>query len=293
MKRARRAGTHAARTSAALALVALACAGCGGIWRWPWGETQRWPGPMESLNDPLPPGDKDLYREGPEEVLVLHHADPCQVRPAGYASAFPLTFYKNQLRLHSGSCVYTAPGGRIEVLWPNGSSISLFGRGSGIVGSKSRGEPAFVFQEVERAQIQLLEHDDVDLVGGARLSATGGPFLLSRVRSDLVRLKNQSKGAGDVAYRSEVFHLDPGQIVDLPIGSTPGTPRPEPGDWQESSAAGLDARWQGQLERLDEPGVLGLRAQGENEIRALGLRVRLERDEEVRFSPLGPAAPPR
>jgi hypothetical protein len=277
----------------ALALMALLCGGCGGIWRWPWGATQRWPGPMESLTDPLPPGDKELYHEGPEEVLVLHHADPCQVRPAGYASAFPLNFYKKQLRVHTGSCVYTAPGGRIEVLWPSGSSIALFGRGSGIIGSKSRGEPAFVFQEVERSEIQLAERDDVELVGGARLSAQGGPFLLQRVRSDLVRLKNQSKGPGEVAYRSSVFHLDPGQIVYLPIGTTPGTPRPDPGDWQEGNAAGLEARWQGQLERLDEAGVLGLRAQGENEIRALGQRVRLERDEEVRFRPLGAAAAPR
>jgi len=282
-----------ARLQLAAALAALLCGGCGGRWRWPWGETQRWPGPMEALADPLPPGDKDLYHEGPEEVLVLHHADPCQVRPAGYASAFPLTFYKKQLRVHSGSCVYTAPGGRIEVLWPSGTSIALFGRGAGIVGSKSRGEPAFVFQEVERAEIQLQERGDVELVGGALLSAEGGPFLLQRVRSDLVRLKNQSKGPGDVAYRSSVFHLDPGQMVYLPLGTTAGTPRPEPGDWQEGSAAGLEARWQGQLERLDGSDALGLRAQGENEIRALGQRVRLERDEEVRFRPLGAAPTPR
>jgi len=224
---------------------ALCCAcllllgSCAGPWRWPWGFTQRWPGPMEPLADPLPPGDRDLYQEGPEQVLVLRHADPCQLRPAGYASSFPLTFNKKQLRVHSGSCVYTAPGGRIEVLWPNGSSILLSGRGAGIVGSKSRGEPAFVFQQVERAEIHLQELDEVELVGGARLRAVGGPFLLELQRPDLVRLKNQSKGPGDVAYRASVFHLDPGQHVDLPLGTTPGTPRPESGDWQVARAAGL------------------------------------------------------
>jgi len=261
--------------------------GCGGPWRWPWGNTQRWPGPMEPLVEPLPKGDRELYLEGPEELLVLRHADPCQVRPAGYPSSFPLSFYKKTLRVHSGTCVYTAPGGRLEVLWPNGSSIMLNGRGAGIIGSKSRGEPAFVFQQVERAEIQLQERDQVELVGGARLSASGGPFLLELLQSDLLRLKNQSKGAGDVAYRSSVFHLEPGQIVDLPLGTTPGTPRPDAGPWQTASSEGISIEWQGALERIDEPGLLGLRATGEHEIRALGLRLRLERDEEVRFRPLG------
>ncbi len=277
---------------ATLACVALSPA-CGGPWRWPWGNTQRWPGPMEPLSDPLPSGDRELYAPGPEELLVLRHADPCQVRPAGYASAFPLTFYKKSLRLNSGSCVYAAPGGRIEVLWPNGSSIALSGRGAGIIGSKSRGEPAFIFQQVDRAEIQLQERDQVELVGGARLSAEGGPFRLELLRRDMLRLRNQSKGSGDVAYRASVFHLDPGQIVDLPLGTTAGTPRPEPGDWQTASAGGLSIEWQGALERLDEPGQLGLRATGEHEIRALGLRLRLERDEEVRFRPLGQPAAPR
>lgn len=277
--------------AAAQWIAVLACCvlvqGCAGAWRWPWGYTQRWPGPMESLADPLPAGDRELYKEGPEQLLVLRHADPCQVRPAGYASSFPLTFHKKQLSVHSGSCVYTAPGGRIEVLWPNGSSISLSGRGAGIIGSKSRGEPAFVFQQVDRAQIQLQERDEVELVGGARLSAEGGPFLLSLLRHDLLRLKNQSKGPGEVSYRASVFHLDPGQIVDLPLGTTPGTPRPESGDWQTANEAGLSVEWQGALERADADGALGLRALGEHEIRALGLRVHLERDEEVRFRPLG------
>jgi len=272
------------RMPIALLACAALLAGCGGPWRWPWGNTQRWPGPMEPLVEPLPKGDRELYLEGPEELLVLRHADPCQVRPAGYASSFPLSFYKKTLRVHAGSCVYTAPGGRLEVLWPNGSSIMLNGRGAGIIGSKSRGEPAFVFQQVERAEILLQERDQVELVGGARLSASGGPFLLELLQSDLLRLKNQSKGAGDVAYRSAVFHLEPGQIVDLPLGTTPGTPRPDAGTWQSASSGGLSIEWQGALERIDE---LGLRATGEHEIRALGLRVRLERDEEVRFRPLG------
>ncbi|MBK7643988.1 MAG: hypothetical protein IPJ19_13220 [Planctomycetes bacterium] len=285
------------RSAGASLAAILACAallpGCGGLWRWPWGNTQRWPGPMEPLANPLPPGDRELFQEGPEEMLVLRHADPCQVRPAGYASSFPLSFYRKSLRLHSGSRVYTAPGGRLEVLWPNGSSITLYGRGAGIIGSKSRGEPAFVFQQVERAQIDLVEADEIDLVGGARLSAKSGPFEVQLMTADLMRVKNQSKEPGDVAYRSAVFHLDPGQIVDLPLGTTPGAPLPEAGDWQGAQVRGLDVEWQGGLQRLDSDEEVGLRANGDNEIRALGLRVRLERDEEVRFRPLGNQPEPR
>jgi hypothetical protein len=245
---------------------------------------------MEPLANPLPSGDRALYQPGPEELLVTRHADPCQVRPAGYASSFPLTFYKKSLRLHSGSCVYAAPGGRIEVLWPNGTSVVLSGRGAGIIGSKSRGEPAFIFQQVERAEIQLQERDQIELVGGALLAAQGGPFRLELLHSDLLRLKNQSKGDAEVSYRAAVFHLDPGQIVDLPLGTTPGTPRPEPGDWQVLNSGGLSIEWQGALERQDQQGELGLRATGANEIRALGLRLRLEPDEEVRFRSLGQPA---
>lgn len=288
---ARRAGLLAAPSWIAALGLALGTVSCGGLWRWPWGQTQRWPGPMEPLSDPLPSGDRDLYKEGPEEMLVLRHADPCQVRPAGYASSFPLTFVKKQLGVHSGSCVYTAPGGRLEVLWPDGSSVILLGRGAGIIGSKSRGEPLFVFQDVERAEIELKEREVVELVGGAQLSAKGGPFQLERLRSDLVRLKNQSKGAGEVAYRDAVFHLDPGEIVDLPLGSSSAAPRPVLAGWSTSQHAGIRATWQGQIEALDETDALALRALGEHEIRALGLRVRLERDEEVRFQGLGELAP--
>ncbi len=291
MTPARRAAPLAAPVWIAALVAGLACDSCGGLWRWPWGATQRWPGPMESLSDPLPPGDRELYKEGPEDVLVLRHADPCQVRPAGYASSFPLTFVKKQLGVHSGSCVYTAPGGRLEVLWPDGSSVILLGRGAGIIGSKSRGEPVFVFQEVERAEIELKATEDIELVGGARLSAKGGPFLLERLRSDLLRLKNQSKGPGEVAYRDAVFHLDPGEIVDLPLGTTSGAPRPAQAGWTTTQKDGLSASWQGQLEVVDDGRGLGLRALGEHEIRALGLRVRLERDEEVRFVGLGDLAP--
>lgn len=289
--RARRAAALAATLRIAVLGLVVGTSSCGGLWRWPWGQTQRWPGPMEPLSDPLPSGDRDLYKEGPEEMLVLRHADPCQVRPAGYASSFPLTFVKKQLGVHSGSCVYTAPGGRLEVLWPDGSSVILLGRGAGILGSKSRGEPLFVFQEVERAEIELKEHEVVELVGGSQLSAKGGPFQIERLRSDLVRLKNQSKGPGEVAYRDALFHLDPGQIVDLPLGSTSAAPRPAQAGWNTAEHEGLRASWQGQLETLDEAHALGLRALGEHEIRALGLRVRLERDEEVRFQGLGELEP--
>jgi len=44
------------------------------------------------------------------------------------------------VRVHAGSEVSSAPGGRIEVLWSNGNSIVLFDGGAGVVGSPSKGQ---------------------------------------------------------------------------------------------------------------------------------------------------------
>jgi hypothetical protein len=112
---------------------------------------------MESLADPLPPGDLELFKEGPETMLVLRHADPCQVRPAGYASAFPLSFYKKSLRLHSGSCVLLRAGrAHRGALGQRQLDLAARPRGGHHRLQEPR-RPAFVFQQVERAEIQLQE----------------------------------------------------------------------------------------------------------------------------------------
>lgn len=286
---------------AAAAGLALGSSSCAGFLRWPWGSTQRVPGPMADARSPLPPGDSETHPPGPEEVLVLRHADPVQVRPANLSSSFPLSFYSKDLRVTSGSGVFSAPGGRAEVLWPGGNSIVLTGRSAGIVGSKSRGEPAFYFRQVERAVIDFKSEDQVELLGGSRLSAKSGPILLDHVRSDLLRVKNQSKVAAEIAFREAVLVLDPGEVVDLALLATGASPIQSDPGLARVQGPGFGVAWSGQVDVDRDQDAVRVRALGEHEVRALGLRVRMERDEEVVFHAVvrgghpapAPASPPK
>ncbi|MBI5362724.1 MAG: hypothetical protein HZA53_06065 [Planctomycetes bacterium] len=266
--------------SIALALLASSCAG---FLRWPWGSTQRVPGPMENAREPLPSGDAETHPPGPEEVLILRHADPVQVRPANLTSSFPLSFYDKDLRVTAGSGVFAAPGGRAEVLWPGGNSVVLSGRCAGIVGSKSRGEPAFFFRQIERAVIDFKTEDQVELLGGSRLSAKSGPILLDHVRPDILRVKTQSKAAGEIAFREAVLTLDPGEVVDLPLLAGGGSPLQSDPGLALTQGPGFQVAWSGQVDVGKETELVRVRALGEHEVRALGLRVRMGRDEEVVF----------
>jgi hypothetical protein len=266
----------------AFACLALGTA-CTGFHRWPWGSTQALPGPMENETDPLPPGDRTTYQPGPEEVLVLRHADPVQVRPAGLAAAFPLSFYDKDLRVVAGSGVYSAPGGRAEVLWPGGNSIVLYGRTAGVVGSKSRGESAFVFLQIERASIAFEEEDQVALIGGSQLSVRSGPFILDHTRRDILRVKNQSKAAGQIAFRDEILVLDPGEVVDLPLLESGGSPIQSDPGLQATRGPGFGVAWSGQVDVDTGPDAVRVRALGEHEVHGLGVRVRMGRDEVVEF----------
>ena len=109
----------------ALALALSLAPGC--VW---WRDAQRWPGPMRATVEPLPPGDLAYHPPGPEEVSLIRHADQVQVRPAGALQGHPLSFYDKKVRLKAGGAAIVAPGGRAEILWPEGSSIVLFGRGA-------------------------------------------------------------------------------------------------------------------------------------------------------------------
>ena len=277
---------HAVALRAALFAVALVAPGCAGFWRWPWGTTQRWPGPMEATVDPLPPGDSQLYPPGPEDVLVVRHADPVQVRPAGLPSSFPLSFYNKSLRVSSGSAVYAAPGGRVEVIWPNATSVVLFGRGSGIIGSKSRGEPTFIIRQVERAEVMFKKEDQIELLGGSQLSAHSGPFMLDHFRENILRVRNQSKSAGQIAYREANFVLDPGQVIDLPLLSVGSKPRRLESGLGTLNGAGFRVDYSGQVEVLSKDADVAVRSLGEDTIHAMGVRVSAARDEEVRFGGL-------
>lgn len=275
------------RLAALAALVALAA--CAGSRRWPRLSTQRFPGPMAAGVDPLPPGREREFARGPEEVRVVRHADPVLIRPAGLSSAYPLTFYDKERRLNAGSWIYSKPGGRVETIWGDSSSIVMFGQGSGVIGSPSRGEPAFVFLEIERCTLDLRRRDQVELLGGALLTAESGPFVIERVREDVLRVRNQSRAQAEVAFRDRVFQLDPGQAIDLPLLSLGGRPfAPDPGT-QRIAGAGLPIDVQGRVEVLEHPQGVRLRAGGEHEIAGQGVRVRLGEGEEVVFAGLAPA----
>jgi hypothetical protein len=251
--------------------------------------TQRWPGPMESSVDPLPAGDSLMHPPGPEEVTVLRHADPVQVRPVGSYAGIPMAFYEKKTRLTAGGQVIVSPGGRAEVLWSQGSSIVLFGRGVGWIGSPSRGDPMFDFSDVERARLMLSEGDQVRLVGGALLSGSSGPYLLQREPAGTLSVHNQSKGRLSIAFRQETFELGPGQHVRLPLLSAGASPYGQDLGLQRVSGPGFNVMVRGDFEPLPDERAVHLRAKegvADREAEALGVRVQLSPDEEVRFGGL-------
>jgi hypothetical protein len=275
--------------SLALVLFALSITSCAGFTRWPWGTTQRWPEPMQNTVDPLPAGASALLEEGPEEVLVVRHADPVRVRPTGLTGSYPLKFYDKSVRVHSGSGISSAPGGIIEVVWPNGNTLLLSDRGSGVIGSPSKGQASFLFLDVEDARVTFKVADQVQLPTGIRLSAATGPFTIERVAADVLRVSNRSKGPGEVLFRDEVITLDVGQIVDVPLLSSGGKPETVDPSRKVAEGPGYQVSWSGsaEMQRVDDS--VRVRALEPDEIRANGVRIKMDRDESVVFEGLGRA----
>jgi hypothetical protein len=263
--------------------------------------TQRWPAPMEIARKPLLPGDSEAHPPGPEEVTLLRHADPVHVRPAGALSGYPLAFYDKQARLSAGAAVVVSAGGRAEILWPNATSITMFGRGIGWVGSPSRGEPLFELTDVDMARM-VLAGETVRLLGGALLSGTGGPYVLERTGEETLLVQNQSQGMMSVAYREETFELGPGQGVILPLVSTGTAPRSAESGLQTISGPGFSVLVGGGLVPAETGSGVLLRGDGDplqsRAARGLGVEVHLAPGEEALFSGLGrpapePAPPPK
>ena len=271
------------RRGALVALAALSAAGC-------YIDTQRYPGMMRAEVDPLPPGAADLYPAGPEEVLVVRISDPVHLRRPGETSSFPLYFYRRQARVNAGSWVLCGAGGRVEVIYPDDSTVTLFGLCSGVVGSESRQEPAFDVQEVTRARIELASEHQVRLLGGAVLESDTGPFVVERTAEGHMRVRNRSTGTGRIAYREEVIRLDPGQVVDLPVLPSGTGPRELDPGLQALADAALPLAVRGAIERVPDERGVRLRATGDHEVRGWGLRVRLDTGDEVLFRELGAPA---
>lgn len=270
--------------SLGLALLASLVASCAGRNSWPNFSTQQYPEPMESSVDPLPPGVEANYPPGTEEVIVRRLADPVQLKPAGQHAAFQLRYFDKRRRVNSGAWVFCSPGGRAEVLWPGtGSTAVLFDRCTAIVGSPSRGEPNLMLREIERVVLNLNPGDQVELLGGGLLTADSGPWILERRLFDILRVKNQTKVPGEVAYRDEVFVLGPGETVDLPLLSAGGAPIPEVPGTREVAGPGFGLKVFGEVEVEEAPGALRLRASGEHEIQGLGVRLHLDQGETARL----------
>ncbi|MFT7670669.1 MAG: hypothetical protein ACI8X5_003380 [Planctomycetota bacterium] len=276
------------RLTAPFLLLVICLASCAGRSRWPDFRTQVYPEPMVSSVDPLPPGIERLYPPGPEEVIIRRLADPVQVKAAGQHAAYQLRYFDKRRRENSGTWVFVAPGGRAEVLWPtSGSRIVMFDQNTGIVGSSSRGEPNFIFREMERAVLDLTPGDQVELAGGAILTAESGPWLIERQRFEILRVRNQSKIPGEIAYRNEVFNLGPGETLDLPLLTSGGSPVPEMPGTMAYQGPGFRLQAYGNVTVSDIEGGLQVTGNGEHEFAGLGIRLRLAEGELAQFSGMG------
>jgi len=251
--------------------------------RWPRIETQQWPAPMQAV-----PGDLDSSalrgvvssQPGVEEVLVLRYGDPVQVRPAGGAASYPLPFHDKEVQLNAGSWVLCSPGGKVEILWPGGTSIIFSGRTTGLVGSPSRGEPTFAFVELENATLDLRYGDQVRLLGGALISADVGPLALERLSSSIIRIENQSKADARIMFRDADFQLGPAEEIHLPLLSAGGVPWTGAFDG-ELRRKGVPLRWEGDSQVIpDEDGARIVPA-GANELRGLGIRMQFDVGESL------------
>jgi hypothetical protein len=254
--------------------------------------TQRWPEPMDGPK-PLPPGDATLFPAGPEEVRVIRHADPVQVRAAGSAGAVPLSYRSKEMRAASGSGVSCSDEGRAEVLFDSGSSVVLYGHCDAIIGSPSRGEPSLFLRELEQVVFEPVVEDLYELAGGARLRARDGPIRANLYKKDVLRVANESKRAAQVAFLQEMVVLDPGQAVLMPILSTGARPPEKPVELADSIGPGFHAAHAQAVDVSQAEG--GLLARGEGEVRSLGVRVTLPPGAEARFVGLGQLreAPPK
>jgi hypothetical protein len=253
---------------------------------------------MEAAQDPLPAGDATRYPRGPEEVRILRHADPVQVRMAGSAGRIPLSYKRKEMRVSSGSGVVCSGGGRAEVLWPNGSSAVLYGFTEGIVGSPSRGEASLILRDIDQVSFDPKAEDLFELQGGAKLRVRAGPVRVTQPRRGVLNIANESKRSAQVAFRDATIVLDPGHAVDLPIltGSPPVPGSTTTGEPKLSTTQGPGFTLEAGEGATATAEAGALVARGNGVVRALGVQVALSPGSEARFSslvrPAGPVPPP-
>jgi hypothetical protein len=254
--------------------------------------TQRWPSPMRPMSTPLPLGEGREVQPGLEEVEVIRHSDPVQLRRAGASAAFPMRFWSKKERARAGAWVLTDSGGRAELLWArDGTSVVLFDGGVAQLGERDRDEPAVRLRYLTRAKLQLGAGVVVEVEGGALLSADtdefSGPYVLERLPiGDVLRLYNKGKHVLQVSYREATLDVAPGQAMDVPVLAAGSTPISVSSAGRTVSAGGLGLELEGPVEVVGgEPATLA--AEGPSRVRALGVEVRLGSGDLARFTDLG------
>lgn len=276
-------GTVRARSILAGTVLSVLLTGC-------YRDTQRFPGMLEPLTNPLPEGVKSTFLRGPEDAYVLRHSDPVSVRTAETTSMVRLKHYDKRVRVPAGSWVHSGPNGHVEVLLPGGTTITMRGPSAGVIGSESRREPTFTFIDVTLASVTFGELGIVQLPGGALLEAYGGPFVFELLNENLLRVRNRSSQKGAIAYREELISLQPSEAVDLALLEA-GTAPFEVGESARdvlTEAGRVEIR--GAVDVLSSGLGARLRAGEGSEISGFGQVLRLDPGDEVLFEGLGSAA---
>ena len=292
-----------------------------------WSKTQRLPRPMEDARRSAAPGDDRSVPAGPEEVTVVRHADPVQVRLGG-----PLRRASRCPSSASGRASTPAPGcscgagGRAEVFWPNGTGRAprRARNGSDRLGeprrtdlldctARSRSDPAacrVTASSSSAARILAVERsrssgpgdprsrrlpertaqDEASFEGEtcrSRRRIRVGPIVVEHPRAGVLRVTNRWQGSATVSSAAE-------SCVSSRVRRSTFRSWRRAGDHSRPTAVQTRpgrVEVRGEVEIV--PGKHGdsLRALGEHEIRALGVRVRLDtaRDGEL-LRPLWAAA---
>lgn len=269
-----------------LALACVATALLGSCFR----DTQRFPGMLKPLTNPLPEGVKTTFQRGPEDAYVIRHSDPVSVRAAETTSTVRLKFYDKRMLASAGSWVFVGPNGHGEVLLPGNTVITMRDSSAGVIGSESRREPAFTFIDVTHASVTFGELGIVQLPGGALLEAYGGPFVLELLKPDLLRVRNRSSQQGAIAYREELFSLQPSEVVDLALLEVGTAPFEVDDSARDVLTEAGRVEIRGTVDVLSSGLSARLRASGESEITGFGQTLRLDPGDEVLFEGLGSEA---